>query len=204
MTDHTLTPTQLCIALSEIRRRIAVLDWTAPVSAMEIDRLHRRMPPRHPDEPLADWLRRGVGPAAAGPGAAAATPIDHQGPAQVIAFVPRPGRPARLIGEALAWAAAELDSSAPPLPERLTIGNKAFTAAFMPADGSIRVEIQALGRVLVRLRRREIAVTGPGGLSEVLTTLTLGPRGEGHFEIPDTPQARRLLLRLQVWEIEPA
>jgi hypothetical protein len=198
MTNQTLTPAEQRRALDEIARRIAALDWTAPVAELEIDRLHASMPTRQPDEPLADWLRRGFGLSAA-----ATAPAAPARTGQVLAFVPRPDRRAWLVGQTLALAAAGVETAAPPLPETLRIGDGAFAVELKPADGTVRVAIQALGRTLVRLRKRDVAICGPEGLDKILAILTLGPRGDGRFEIPDTQESRRLLLGLQVWEIEP-
>ncbi len=181
-----------------INGRLAALDWAPPVTPEQIDRLRARMPRRGADEPVASWLRRSFG--LASPEVATG---GHTG-ARIIPFLRPPRGRFRPLGQALAWAAAEPGEGPPPLPERLDIGPGAFRVGLAVGRGRIRVTLEALGFTLARLAGREVAVTGPEGLSQLLALVTLDARGEGAFDLADDAQTRRLLLRLQVGEIEPA
>lgn len=205
MTNPTLTPTptptqaQQVAAWAQIERHLAALDWEPPVTADAIDRLLARMPPRHRDEPLADWLRRGFG-LALGETATAAPAA----PARIVPLTRRIQGRVRLLGQALAWAAAEAEAAIPSLPGHLDLNTGAVRIEFAHTDGQIQVTLKALGHTLARLKGREVAVTGPEGVTQLLGEVTLGPRGEGRFEVADDPETRLQLRRLQVWEIEPA
>ena len=195
MNTQRPTPPSQLVALKEIALRFSALDWAPRATTEEIDRLHERMPTREADEPVADWLCRGLPEMPASPDA------EPRVSAHVVPFVPRPRVSTRVVGEAaMAWAAADLPEGWPALPERLRIGDMAFFVTPTIADGRIHVLLQALGRTLVRLRGRTIWVTGPGGEGETIAELTLGPTGSASFEVEDGPEMRTLLLRMQVRE----
>lgn len=202
MTDQLLTIEQQRAAWQRIEYRIAALDWAPPVSREQIERLRAqmqaRMPARGADEPLADWLRRGLRPASAG-----TAPAARPG-ARIIPFLTPPLGRFRPLGQALAWAAAEAGDGPPALPERIEIGTGAFRIGFATGDGNIHVTLEALGFTLVRLAGQTVAVTGPDGLTQLIAQVTLNARGEGAFKLADSADTRRLLLRLQVGEIEPS
>lgn len=183
-------------ALRELAHRLFAVDWVAPITPDEIDRLHALMPPRQRQESLTDWLDRGLRPVR--------PPAETGTRAPVLRFRPRPSRPVRLVAESLAWAAAGPSPATPPLPERLEIGDKCFFAAFRLEGDMVLVSLQALGRTLLELRGKAVVVTGPEGISQTLAELTLGPRGEGHFRCPDNAEVRALLLAIKVWRLDEA
>ncbi|MBK1720090.1 hypothetical protein [Thiocystis violacea] len=198
MSNRIPTQQEQNVAWQLIAKRSATLDWSPPVTTDEIDRLLARMPTRNDAEPLMDWLWRAFGQPEAG---AAAPP---SAPARILPFVRPPCGRFRPLGQILAWAAAAVDDAPPSLPERLDIGPGVFRVAFAGDRQRIRVTLEALGFTLARLAGRTVAVTGPEGLTQLLAMVTLDARGEGSFELEDTVEIRRLLLCLQVGEIEPS
>ena len=187
----------LCSAL---QRRVAALDWDPPVTPEQAQALVDRMPRRNWDEALASWLYRSFGLLHGAMAGHRATPSLRD---DLVAFLPPPAGRFRAIGQALAWAAAEPDQESPALPQRLEIGRGAFRVHFGVRAGSIRVTLESLGFELARLAGREVAVTGPQGIGQLLALLILDPQGEGQFEVPDTPRTRSLLLQMQIGELEP-
>jgi len=198
MTERIPRVDEQRVAWHLIAGRIAALDWAPPVTPEQIDRLRARMPARGADEPVAHWLRRAFGLASDGAATGGRTG------ARVIPFLRPPRGRFRPLGQALAWAAAEAGEGRPPLPECLDIGPGALRVGLAAGQGLIRVTLEALGFTLARLAGREVAVTGPEGLSQLLALVTLDARGEGAFELADDAQTRRLLLSVQIGEIEPA
>lgn len=189
MTNPIPTQDEQRAAWDRIERRLAALDWEPPLTPALLDRLVAQLPTRAADEPLVDWLGRAFPPAAA--------PAD----ARIIPMQRRPRARPRLLGRALAWAAADAPLEVPALPTHLVLDPGGLRVDFREADGVIHLTLQALGFTLARLRGLEVALTGPDGVSQPLALVTLDARGAGHCAVPDSPETRRLLLRLQVWEL---
>jgi hypothetical protein len=185
---------------SAVERRLAALDWDSPVTLEQAQALLDGMPQRDSDENLESWLHRSFGLAL---GSAARQDASLAPADKVVPFLRPPGGRLRVIGQALAWAAAERDERSPTLPERMEIGRGAFRVQFAADGGNIRVTLEALGFELARLAGQEVAVTGPGGIGQLLALVDLDMRGEGEFEVADTPEARALLLQMQIGELEP-
>jgi hypothetical protein len=192
MTNPPLGLERRQAALRQISLRLAALDWAPTVTGTDIDALHARMPERIPGQPLLDWLNSGLAPSHAS--SASST-------AEVLDFVPNP-RPKRRLHSRLRAMAARVDSSAPPvLLQSKATEDKRFFIDFKAVDGNIEVGIQAVGRALVILRDRDLAICAAEPDGRTVAEVRLDAAGQARFGCIDSPRMRALLMNLQIWEI---
>lgn len=179
MADRTPGEDEARILWREAARRLRAVDVEPPLTAARIDALGERLGPRRPGQDLASWLKGEAGAESAG---------------NVVAF--DPGRHRLRPVATFTRLAADTAGSALALPEgELETEDGQFRLRAAADDGTIVLELQALGFTADDFANRTVALVALDDEDVAVAVLELDEDGDGSAGFPDTTALRRALLR---------
>lgn len=192
MTDKKTPDSDATAFWRAAQRRLSLADPEPPISLERANRLGKWLPARHPEEPLADWLRR-VRTAA-------------QPAGQVLPFSAKPRWRFTPLAS-IRRLAADSGGTDIPLPDpgrALETEDGRFRLTITAQEGRIQLLIEALGLACEAFANRHLGIAGPRGEEELVAIIALDDDGEGCQYVDDRPEVRQALVQPVIGLIEEA
>ena len=181
--------------------RLALVDVEPPVSMAEVDGVFEIVGARPAGTSLSAWLERGAFIEETAPSSPPASELETSNNVTSLSDYRQRFRPVATFVR-LAADSGDQEIGLPTRP--LETDDGLFRLSATAEDGSLRIEVQALGMASADWSERCMGLSGSADDQPLLAIFTFDEDGDAEIVIDDTPAHREILLRPVIGAIDEA